>query len=120
MELYIGGSSQGKLHYVLQKKGYGIEQVSETKPSKNIREIKIWNGFHKWFRQELLDGNCPEDNLKEIADLIIISDEVGNGIVPMESFEREYRERLGRCLCYIAQRADCVERIACGIGQKIK
>ena len=50
----------------------------------------------------------------------IICDEVGNGIVPMDAFEREYRERLGRFLIEVAKRADRVERIMCGIGQRIK
>ncbi len=31
-------------------------------------------------------------------DCIIISDEIGNGIVPMEHEEREYRELTGRLL----------------------
>ncbi|MBP6421033.1 MAG: bifunctional adenosylcobinamide kinase/adenosylcobinamide-phosphate guanylyltransferase, partial [Agathobacter sp.] len=42
------------------------------------------------------------------------------GIVPLDSFEREYRERLGRLLCEIAAKAERVERIVCGIGQRIK
>lgn len=51
---------------------------------------------------------------------IIISDEIGNGIVPVEAFEREYRERTGRILIQLAQKAEEVERVICGIGQKIK
>lgn len=38
----------------------------------------------------------------------------------MDAFEREYRERLGRFLIEVAKRADRVERIMCGIGQRIK
>lgn len=53
-------------------------------------------------------------------DTVIICDEVGSGIVPLDSFEREYRERLGRLLCEIAAKAERVERIVCGIGQRIK
>ena len=58
--------------------------------------------------------------LKEHPDCVIISDEVGNGIVPVDPFEREYRERLGRMLIEIASRAERVERVICGIGQRIK
>ena len=53
-------------------------------------------------------------------DCIIISDEIGNGIVPTDSFEREYRERVGRILVQLADRAKEVERVLCKIGQKIK
>ena len=58
--------------------------------------------------------------LEKHPDTVIICDEVGNGIVPLDSFEREYRERLGRLLCEIAAKAERVERIVCGIGQRIK
>ena len=51
---------------------------------------------------------------------VMISDEVGNGIVPVDAFEREYRERTGRILVELARRADEVERVICGIGQRIK
>ena len=37
-----------------------------------------------------------------------------------EAGEREYRERLGRMLVEIAKRAESVERVFCGIGQRIK
>ena len=29
-------------------------------------------------------------------DTIVIADEIGNGIVPLDAFEREYREQTGR------------------------
>ena len=53
-------------------------------------------------------------------DCILICDEIGNGIVPIDRFEREYREQVGRILIEVAKRADRVERITCGIGQRIK
>ena len=66
----------------------------------------------------------PEDDIMSFLvsyeDFIIICDEIGNGIVPIDPFEREYRERVGRILVQLAKRAEEVERIICGIGQKIK
>jgi adenosyl cobinamide kinase/adenosyl cobinamide phosphate guanylyltransferase len=110
MELYIGGYKQGKYNYVLTKR--------------NIPQGQIWNEFHLWFRQELLEARDAEADawayISEHPDVVVISDEVGNGIVPMEPFEREYRERLGRMLMQIAEKADRVERVLCGIGQRIK
>ena len=34
--------------------------------------------------------------------------------------KREYRELTGRLLCELANKADRVERIVCGIGERIK
>ena len=52
--------------------------------------------------------------------LISICDEVGNGIIPLEKSERDYRECVGRVLCVLAEKAERVERVHCGISQKIK
>ena len=65
-------------------------------------------------------GGFYDKYLEKHPDTVIICDEVGSGIVPLDSFEREYRERLGRLLCEIAAKAERVERIVCGIGQRIK
>ena len=53
-------------------------------------------------------------------DIILVCDEVGGGIVPIEKAERDYRECVGRVLCALAKEADTVERVHCGIGQTIK
>ena len=127
MKLVIGGTAQGKLEYVLLKY--------------NLRKNKVWNGclpddielgekpviindFHLWVKSRIISGGCPEDEIISFLDCnencIIICDEIGNGIVPTDPFEREYRERVGRILVQLAKRAEEVERIICGIGQKIK
>ena len=38
----------------------------------------------------------------------------------MDAFERAYRELTGRMLIAIAQQAEEVVRVICGMGQKIK
>ena len=110
MELYIGGMDQGKKAYVLQERGIAKEE--------------IWDDFEVWVREELQGKKPAEEDAQAILagrpEIAIICDEVGNGIVPMDAFEREYRERLGRFLIEVAKRADRVERIMCGIGQRIK
>lgn len=127
MELYIGGCSQGKLHYVLKQTGIPEDMVldaAEITGNDIKKEVLIINHFHLLVKSILKEGGNPEEIINEIteenAGLIIISDEVGNGIVPMEAAEREYRERLGRILCGLAEKAVRVERIICGIGQRIK
>ena len=58
--------------------------------------------------------------IEENPDCILICDEIGNGIVPVDAFERMYREQVGRILIEVAKRADRVERVICGLGQRIK
>lgn len=61
--------------------------------------------------------------LKEINkrnEVIVISDEIGNGVVPIKENEREYRELNGKLLQGIASEASNFGRIFCGVEQVIK
>ena len=133
MRLVIGGYEQGKLEYVLKK--YDLQRSAvcdavlpnqEVAPNDLFLQDKtvVINHFHLWVKERMLAGGCPEEEaiafLDVCRDCTIICDEVGNGIVPMEPFEREYRERVGRLLIRLAEQAEEVERVICGIGQKIK
>lgn len=84
----------------------------------------IVNHLHRYIRERLQHGNDPEAAimafLEKYPDCILICDEIGNGIVPMEAEERIYRERTGRILEQLAAQADEVVRVVCGIGLKIK
>lgn len=127
MRLVIGGYAQGKLNYVLEK--YGVEACKvfdgkiPEKPEQE-KEIIVINNFHSLVRRSMNHNGSPEKEIlrfvEKCQDCVIISDEVGNGIVPTDAFEREYRERTGRILVELAARAEEVERVICGIGQKIK
>lgn len=127
MKLVIGGTAQGKLEYVLLKHDVQKNMVWDGVLPTDIKlngNIVIINHFHQWIKSRMISGGCPEDEIMSFLDCnedcIIICDEIGNGIVPIDPFEREYRERVGRILVLLAKRAEEVERIICGIGQKIK
>lgn len=114
MELYIGGKAQGKLAYVQNI-------VKEQEKS------EIWNDFHLFVKESLEKGLTKEDmqqlvnqKISSVENLYIISDEIGNGIVPLKKEEREYRDITGELLQEIASQAEKVVRITCGIGQRIK
>lgn len=127
MILVIGGYAQGKLAYVQSVYGIRREEVWDAdlpQWKEQTEATVVINHLHDWIKKELAVGNSPERKIAEFNELapncIIISDEVGNGIVPVEPFEREYRERTGRILVELAKRAEGVVRVVCGIGQRIK
>lgn len=124
MRLIIGGYAQGKLDYVLQTYGIDKSQVLDGKMPEGAENIVVINHLHNWVKERIPDGGNPEEEIWQVIEscpeCILISDEIGNGIVPIEAFEREYRERLGRILIGIAEKAESVERVFCGIGQRIK
>ena len=128
MQLIIGGYAQGKLNYVLQR--YTDESCLvydaefPKKEGNGNGEKIIINHLHQWIKRQVEMGGNPEDEIEKYVekhrDIVIISDEIGNGIVPVDVLEREYRERTGRILVRLASGADEVVRVICGIGQKIK
>lgn len=131
MILIIGGFAQGKLHYVKQNYAH-LEDGREVPvldgtlklPSETGAAQVIVNHLHCYIREQLRQGTDPEkmivDFLEKHPECILICDEIGNGIVPMEAEERIYRERTGRILEQLAAQADEVVRVVCGIGQRIK
>lgn len=138
MELYIGGFGQGKLNYVKNRLKFDENYVIVDGEKCGDLQSEEWkcliqqgrgcrlilNHFHLWIRSLLAQGINESEQLEQLVrwfpNVIVISDEVGNGIVPMSEEERCYREQTGRGLCWLAARARRVERIFCGIGQVIK
>ena len=139
MKLIIGGYSQGKLNYTLRKIGEKEYRIcdgtlpeytkSDTAEINIIKSdtrntIIIINHLHTFIKTSMQRGENPKESILDFVtkypDCILISDEIGNGIVPMDAFEREYREQTGRILIELAKEAEEVIRVICAIGQKIK
>ena len=51
---------------------------------------------------------------------VLISTEVGGGVVPAEPEQRAAREAAGRLNCLLAKKADTVIRVFCGIPTVLK
>ena len=108
MIFVFGGAYAGKEDFV--KKDLGCDKI--------IRDL------HLIIKKAMQNGkNAYEDTerlLDENNDAVFITNEVGGGIVPIDAFEREWREVCGRISCTFAEKADAVYRVVCGIGIKIK
>lgn len=137
MKFIIGGVAQGKLEVATwcvkgADSGLDIQNVSKglviVDENYNLVEelysATIINHFHLIIKRILQEKEEPELILENIItknpNVCIVSTEIGYGIVPMDSFEREYRERTGRICCKIAAKSDEVYRVLCGIATRIK
>lgn len=122
MRLIIGGISQGKLDYALRVYGVSLNQVAET--PETAEHARIWNHLERAIRAWTDAGENPLEMAERVLscnpDLIVICDEVGCGVVPIAPEERIWREAVGRTCCALAERAETVERIFCGISMKLK
>ncbi len=150
MEVYFGGAFQGKLEYVLEKKGCLKVADGAGCSLKDIKEAQVLNHLHLYIKRltykegaaynTTVDDTITTDDtitddttaktmpaaeiINDIyeanPDIILICDEVGGGIVPLKKEDRIYRETVGRALCCAVKKSDRVERVMCGIGQCLK
>jgi adenosyl cobinamide kinase/adenosyl cobinamide phosphate guanylyltransferase len=61
-----------------------------------------------------------KDLMERNPDVVLVSNELGYGVVPIDAFDRKYREGTGRLCCLLAKEATEVHRVVCGLGQVIK
>lgn len=92
----------------------GKQTYAATLPGTRISDV-----------QDLAAQKTP-DEIPALADElaaaydIVIATEVGGGIVPMQASDRAARENAGRLSCALAERADTVVRLCCGIPEVLK
>ena len=116
MTVVIGGAGQGKLEYVLSQLHVGKDEVSYDPEAAKA----VVAGLETWLRGETEPMPVLERLLEDRPDVVILCNEVGSGVVPMDRGGRAWGERVGRTCCALAERAGCVIRMYCGIPSIIK
>lgn len=111
MILIIGGAHSGKREYAASRFGYDLEQMSNQPDGAPVL----------YDLQALLRDRNFESLLPALLEKrVVICDEVGCGVVPVDDNDRAWREAVGRACCALAERAERVIRVQCGIGIVIK
>lgn len=108
MIMITGGCFQGKTEFA-KKQFPGLELVDHF-------EQKIRNCI----RQSQDVGTYTKTFIQEHPDAVVLMDEIGNGIVPLDKEERLWREAAGRAGCMLAEKAEKVYRVMAGCGIRIK
>ena len=115
MKMIIGGAYQGQL-------AWAQAHFPEIADEDWIDTCKAIYGFHEYIR------NVKEEQRAVLADkliyqnpgIVLVSDEIGYGLVPIDAADRCYREQVGRICTELAAFSDEVVRVVMGIGTKIK
>ena len=124
MEMMIGGAFQGK-SALAEKRYPQVPWVNGAEADwESISHAEGILGFHEYIRKEMKAGKTvdrlAEDLIRVNPDVILVSDEVGYGVVPIDAFDRAYREAVGRICTKLAGFSHRVTRVVCGIGTVIK
>lgn len=126
MKLIIGGAYQGKTDYAIEKYSINSADIIDGAALFDADKtgIRCVKNYQLYVKKLCESGADPiEETRKLIAanpDIVIIMNEIGNGIIPLEKSERIWREETGKTGCFLAEKAETVERIACGICTRIK
>lgn len=126
MKLVVGGYGQGKAAFACEKFGFRAEEVVDGREAslEELAVAQVVRNYHLYLRRLMEQGEslekANEELLKRNPHVILIADEIGCGLVPLEAAEREYRDVVGHLLCKVAAEAEQVYRVFCGIGRRIK
>lgn len=129
MRLIIGGFAQGKTEYA-RSTCHNAEVISFADMVSNgksyVDEIIIV-GLNDWVREAAITGTSEDELIGKVNDVVarcpeavIITDENGNGVIPLEKRDRDYRDIVGHIQICLAADARKVERVICGIPRIIK
>lgn len=124
MEMIIGGAYQGKAAYAkAQFPDVDWKFGGEITEEELLKAAGVL-GFQEYIRKVLKAGEdltgLAEKLAQQDPDVILVSEEVGYGIVPADAFERQYREAVGRVCTALAAKSSRVTRVVCGIGTVLK
>ena len=108
MILVVGGFGAGKRKFVQHVLGYEPQQMSdklngETPVLCNLQSLDPLPGIEELTKFE-----------------VVVCNEVGCGVIPLEAAERLHREAVGRLCCQLAREAQAVYRVTCGLGMRLK
>lgn len=124
MTVITGGAYQGKRRFAEQISP-GLCWADGTDcPLEEIEQCGAVDHFHLFVRRWLSSGRTAEELVNTILEknrgITVVCCEIGCGLVPVDAFERRCREETGRICTELAEKAEHVYRVVCGIGQQLK
>ncbi|MDE5768663.1 MAG: bifunctional adenosylcobinamide kinase/adenosylcobinamide-phosphate guanylyltransferase [Oscillospiraceae bacterium] len=133
MKLIIGGYAQGRLSYALKKYHLTERDVLDLENVEKFEDFEnpdFWKEKKIIYHAENLITSCLRNHqnilqeiqkkLPDFQNKIIITQEVGCGLVPIDPDERRWREAVGHMNQLLAEYSESVERVCCGLGMFLK
>lgn len=142
MILITGGAYQGKLAFaksICEKREPMIAE-GEKADFEELKRADIIGQFHLYIRRcmeanrsekessneenKLEEETKIEEQVKELLqknpNVILEITQLGCGVVPIDAFDRSYREKVGRIGCMLANQAEQVYLVNYGIPKRLK
>lgn len=126
MTVILGGAYQGKLAFAKEQCKlsdsdifYCTEQTEELPV-----QAHAVSGLHLFLLGKVHRGeSCTQwaaNALPELADKIILCDDISCGVVPLGADLRLWREETGRVLALFCKNAQYIYRLYCGVPTQLR
>lgn len=126
MIMITGGAFQGKKEYVKNRFGFSDDEILNGGSCEldAVFTAKCVTDYQLAVKRLLEENADPEEFTRRLcrenSGAVIIINEIGGGIIPLEKSERIWREETGRAGCIIAENSREVIRLVCGVPVEIK
>lgn len=120
--LIVGGRGQGKRELAVKLFDLKDNRIFDGAfcSVDELQNADAIDGLHRLTKRLLQQGDSLDALLPLLRGKIVICDELGCGVVPIERSLEDWREYTGRLCCDLAAEADVVIRVTAGIPQVIK
>lgn len=121
MILIIGGAFQGKRAFAIDEFKIDEHDMADgaTVALDKLSGVKAIYNFHLLIKRMIDEGADPYIIFDSMPS-VIICDEIGSGLIPIDEKDRRWREAVGRVLSVAAKRADTFIRVFCGLPIVLK
>jgi hypothetical protein len=133
MLLILGGKYMGKLEYArgLCERGAAVFDMADMEMNmdvniKKMLDARIIINLQEGIRTMLERGLDARKFFGEYLgrleekNKILVGDEIGSGVIPMDPFERHWRDETGFIYQMLARHAEIVDRVWAGLPVRLK
>ena len=124
MIFIFGGRCQGKLSFAKETFGASLSvcDLSATPIEDAFRHdiiVNLESGIRDLLKRDLKPTAYFSEHLALLEGKILIGNEIGCGIVPVDGFERLWRDETGWVYQFLGRNSSGVYRVWAGIGTKL-
>ena len=122
MIMITGGAYQGKLEFAKRQFSLAESDIMDggSCDISVLRTARCICNYELAVKRLISAGTDPIRFTDKLECEVVIMNEIGCGIIPLDKSEREWREATGRAGCMIAEKSETVYRVCCGIPKIIK
>lgn len=124
MRLIIGGAWQGKGRFARQRFGLKPEDIFYCAGREPDFSSPCVAGLEEFTLSCVKAGRDSvaffKENWERWQHSVLILGDISAGVVPLDGEIRAWREENGRLGRYLAEQAETVHRIFCGLEQRLK